>query len=125
MRFPLPLGVLLGLALLAGAPARACPSDLLPAYIGETAGQIEMAARSETVQDAQIHLRRAARNLFEAEFQLATCDCSAGGASVAEATAAARRASLAADPDDMVNAMDDLLVLFDSALALLSDDSCR
>jgi hypothetical protein len=107
------------------SPSRACESALLPELVTEVAGQIELASRATTMQDAQIHLRRAARNLNEAEFQLATCDCPAGGAGVAEALAAARRASQTPDPLDMVNAMDDLVVLFESAISLLTDQSCR
>jgi hypothetical protein len=122
-RLLLPAFLMLGLAFV--APARACESALLPELITEVAGQIELASRATTMQEAQIHLRRAARNLSEAEFQLATCDCPSGGAGVAEALAVARRASQTPDPLDMVNAMDDLVVLFENAVSLLTDETCR
>lgn len=115
----------LALGVLAAAPAHACDPSLLPKYLAEIEGQLELAGRSDSMQEAQIHLRRVARNLAESELQLAGCDCLSATAGMGEAAATARRASQTSDPDEMVNAMEELLVVFDSAVQLLEEEICR
>jgi hypothetical protein len=114
------------LSLLAAAsPARACDPDLIDAPLAEAEEFLAMSLGAGDLDSARAALRRVARILADIEAQAISCNCPAAQAELAIATADARRAATADEPEALLPALDATIAGFQAVLLALDDDLCR
>lgn len=117
------LALVVALGLLA-APARACDPELLERTLEDAEAQLDLAIGAETLFGAQVHLRRAALVLAEAEAQFIGCGCTAAQFEVAAAVAEARRAAFAQAAEEFAASVDAAVEAMNLTRAGLAADMC-
>lgn len=114
----------LAAGLLSATPARACDPMLVERALDDAEGQMDMAIAADSLFGAQVHLRRVALVLAEAEAQLITCGCVSAQFEAAAAIAESRRAALAQVAEEFAIAVDSAAEAMGLIRAGLAADLC-